>query len=207
MSETSRDDDRAGRRGVDLYWIPLGAGAHAVRWTGAVHERWCSHRDHRPPERIYHSALVVRGEGAEVVIEQAPAARHGERRGVVAVGPVATRLMAFWPLPRYEVRRWRAGHIDDVDQALDPVSVSVDEDTSRRVLEAVPRVPVLTWGRDATGTGEMWNSNSVIAWILQTGGIDAAALSPPAGGAAPGWRSGTAAAQKILRSSFSPRSP
>lgn len=176
--------------GVDLYWIPLGAGAHAVRWTGAVYESWCACREHRPRHQIHHSALVVRTQGHEIVVEQAPAARHGERRGVVVVGPVATPLMAFWPLPRYEIRCWPDGRIDDLVEALEPVRVSTHDDTSRRVLDAVPRVPASTWGRDAQGAGEMWNSNSVIAWVLQTGGVDAARLSPPDGGAAPGWRSG-----------------
>jgi hypothetical protein len=176
--------------GVDLYWIPLGAGAHVVRWTGSVYERWCAHRQGRSRRQIYHSALLVRSRGEEVVIEQAPAARHGERRGVLVVGPVATPLMAFWPLPRYEVRCWTGGRIDDLDEALDPVPVGADDGISSRVLSAAHRVPNLTWGRDAAGVGEMWNSNSVIAWILQSSGVAAAALSPPAGGVAPGWATG-----------------
>jgi hypothetical protein len=37
----------------------------------------------------------------------------------------------------------------------------------------------------------MWNSNSVIYWLLVTAGIDMAGIGPPAGGRAlagpPGW--------------------
>jgi len=31
------------------------------------------------------------------------------------------------------------------------------------VLETVARVPTPVWGRDELATGDMWNSNSVIA--------------------------------------------
>jgi hypothetical protein len=36
----------------------------------------------------------------------------------------------------------------------------------------------------------MWNSNSLIAWLLTRAGIDAQGLEPPTGGRAPGWRAG-----------------
>src|SRR4051794_41379863 len=44
--------------------------------------------------------------------------------------------------------------------------------------------------RDELGTGEMWNSSSVIAWVLVRSGIHAEAIPPPAGGRAPGWQAG-----------------
>ena len=37
---------------------------------------------------------------------------------------------------------------------------------ARRVLDQVSRVPTPVWGRDELQTGEMWNSNSIIAWTL-----------------------------------------
>ena len=37
------------------------------------------------------------------------------------------------------------------------------------------------WGRDELATGEMWNSNSVIAWTLARSGIDTEPVQPPAG--------------------------
>src|SRR4029453_3694626 len=37
-------------------------------------------------------------------------------------------------------------------------------------------------------TGEIWNSNSVIAWALARSGFDAAAILPPEGVREPGWR-------------------
>jgi hypothetical protein len=42
-------------------------------------------------------------------------------------------------------------------------------------------VPAFVWGRDELGIGEMWNSNSVISWLLAKSGIPAANIHPPAG--------------------------
>jgi hypothetical protein len=42
----------------------------------------------------------------------------------------------------------------------------------------------------------MWNSNSVVAWLLVRTGIDAAAVAPPARGRAPGWHAGLVAAAR-----------
>jgi hypothetical protein len=36
----------------------------------------------------------------------------------------------------------------------------------------------------------MWNSNSVIAWVIARSGIDAGSIKPPSGGRAPGWHAG-----------------
>jgi hypothetical protein len=60
----------------------------------------------------------------------------------------------------------------------------------------VPRVPTPVWGRDELGTGEMWNSNSVIAWVIARSGIDAESIQPPQGGRAPGWRAGVVVARR-----------
>ena len=51
-------------------------------------------------------------------------------------------------------------------------------------------------GRDERHAGEMWNSNSVIAWLLARTGIDAGTIHPPAGGRAPGWRAGLVVATR-----------
>ena len=66
------------------------------------------------------------------------------------------------------------------------------------LLARVAQVPHHTWGRDVVGTGDMWNSNSVISWLLHTTGIDAAELGPPDGGAAPGWAAGITAAGPVV---------
>ena len=94
---------------------------------------------------------------------------------------------------RYEVRCWRAGTIPDLAAAVDsPRRVSTDAARARRVLELVPAFPVATWGRDEQHTGEMWNSNSLTAWLLARSGHDTDSLpfQPPVGGRAPGWSAG-----------------
>jgi hypothetical protein len=60
----------------------------------------------------------------------------------------------------------------------------------RRLLDLVPQVPVLTWGRDEMHTGEMWNSNSLTAWLLARSGHEVGAVGLPERGRAPGWHAG-----------------
>ncbi len=71
-----------------------------------------------------------------------------------------------------------------------PVRVSTDVEQARRIIELVPRVPTPVWGRDELATGDMWNSNSVVSWLLARAGVETAALRPPVGGRAPGWEAG-----------------
>jgi hypothetical protein len=64
------------------------------------------------------------------------------------------------------------------------------------VLELVPSVPTPTWGRDELRTGEMWNSNSLVSWLLARAGLEADPLSPPSDGRAPGWEAGLVVARR-----------
>ena len=155
----------------------------------------------RRPLALYHSALQVHLGPNTYVIEQTPEPDlTGESRGVVAEGPVGSRWAGRLRLFRYEIRVWRAGHIPDIAEAVDsPQRLSDDEETARHLLDAVPRVPRLVWGRDELGAGEMWNSNSVIAWVISSSGLPAETIKPPAGGRAPGWRAGLVAARKDSR--------
>ena len=132
------------------------------------------------------------------MIEQAPVHDwSGKERGVVAEGAVGARWARRFRIFRYEIRLWRGGHIPDVAEAVDsPRRLSDHEQRARRVLEVVPRVPTPVWGRDELGTGEMWNSNSVIAWVIARSGIDAESIQPPSGGRAPGWRAGVVVARR-----------
>jgi hypothetical protein len=52
------------------------------------------------------------------------------------------------------------------------------------------------WGRDEFHTGDMWNSNSVISWLLARAGIEASNIRPPQGGRSPGWHAGLAVADR-----------
>lgn len=183
---------------MDLYWLPLGAGGHSVRLNGQVFEFLAARLQRRPPCDLYHSALVVRAPEDRFVIESAPVLRgDGDERGVVAGGPVGTQLAGRFRIFRYEVRRWAGGVIPDIAEAVEsPRRLATDSELARRVLELVPSVPTPVWGRDELGAGEMWNSNSVISWLITRCGLDAESIRPPKGGRAPGWRSGVVVARR-----------
>ncbi|MFL5975677.1 MAG: hypothetical protein ACJ76G_11130 [Solirubrobacterales bacterium] len=132
------------------------------------------------------------------MIEQTPVPDlSATDRGVVAGGAVGSRSAGRLRIFRYEIRVWRGGQIPDVAEAVDsPQRLSDDEACARRVLKVVPKVPTPVWGRDELNTGEMWNSNSVIAWVIARSGIDTESIQPPAGGRAPGWRAGLVLARR-----------
>ncbi|HEY5859558.1 MAG TPA: hypothetical protein VIX62_04675 [Actinomycetota bacterium] len=182
---------------VQLYWIPLGAGARVVRLSGRLYEAFDAWRHRRPAVPLYHSALVVLAPEGRFIIEQTPIPRARERRHGVVEGPVGSKLAGHLRLFRYEVRRWRDGVIPDIADAVgSPVGLSDDPARASQVVELVPLVPALVWGRDQEHTGEMWNSNSVIAWLLERAGLDAVTIQPPAGGRAPGWSAGREIARR-----------
>jgi hypothetical protein len=184
--------------GVDLYWLPLGAGGRFVRLNGRVFEAVVARLERRTACDLYHSALVVRAPSGRFVIEQAPIRdNNGAKRGVVAEGAVGSRLAGRFRIFRYEVRRWRDGVIPDVAEAVaSPQLLSDDPGQAQRLLNLVPRVPTPVWGRDELDAGEMWNSNSLISWLLVRSGLDTEAIQPPAGGRAPGWDAGFAVARR-----------
>jgi hypothetical protein len=186
---------------VDLYWIPLGAGGYVVRWSGKLYEALKALVEHRPPRDLYHSALQIWLPHDRFVIETAAILNlRGEERGVVAGGPVAMSWLSRFRHFRYEVRRWRGGSIPDLAHAvLGPVRVATDFARAQRVLDLAPSVPTPVWGRDELRTGEMWNSNSLISWLLARAGIDTDGLAPPVGGRAPGWNAGLVVAGRQMQ--------
>jgi hypothetical protein len=183
---------------VDLYWLPLGAGGRFVRANGRIYEALAARLQHRDRSDLYHSALEVHLAGDRYVIEQAPVWNtRAAHRGVVCEGPVGSPLLGRLKLFRYEVRRWHNGVIADRDEAVNcPRRLSTDADRAQRVLELVPEVPTATWGRDEQQTGEMWNSNSLIACLLARSGHDTDAIAPPPHGRAPGWIAGLSVAAR-----------
>ncbi len=74
------------------------------------------------------------------------------------------------------------------------MTLGTDETDGRLLLDLLPGVPNAVWGRDELHTGDMWNSNSVVAWLLARGGFDMTEVHPPPG-RAPGWEGGLAFAQ------------
>jgi hypothetical protein len=118
-------------------------------------------------------------------------------RGVVAEGPVGAHVLGRSRLFRYEIRCWRNGSIPDLAAAVDgPVELTNDPDAARELLALVPDFPTCTWGRDELGTGDMWNSNSLVSWLLSRSGLDTANVGMPRGGRAPGWQAGLVAASR-----------
>ncbi len=115
----------------------------------------------------------------------------------MAEGAVGTAWARRLRIFRYEVRRWRNGTIPDLPDAVaSPVRITEIEDDIAAVLAAVPDVPTPVWGRDELRAGEMWNSNSVVAWILTVGGLEQRAGQPPDSGRAPGWGAGVTVATR-----------
>ena len=188
--------------GVDLYWLPLGAGGHVVRLNGRLYEAVVAAVEGRERCDLYHSALEVRTPEGRYVIEMTPVVgQGGGEHGVVSGGAVGSRLLRWTSLFRYEVRCWRDGSIPDVAEAVEsPRVLSTDPSVAQRVVELVPLVPTPTWGRDELKTGEMWNSNSLTSWLLVKAGLDEG-VAVPRHGRAPGWHAGIAVAGNAWRSS------
>jgi hypothetical protein len=183
---------------IDLFWIPLGAGASVVRLSGRTFEQLAARRQHRAPSQLYHSALVVLLDGHRFAIEMAPVPDgDGARRGVRVQGPVGLRAAAVLRVFRYEVRCWRDGVIPDLGEAVGGARpLAARPAVARRLLDLTAAVPALVWGRDELGAGEMWSSNSVTSWLLGRAGFDPEGLRPPPGGRAPGWSAGVAALRR-----------
>lgn len=185
---------------VDLYWLPLGAGdgTGCVRVNGRLYEALAAARQRRSRCDLYHAALQVRLRGTWFAIEMAPVwGAPDADRGVVLEGPVGLAVLGRSRWFRYEVRRWPGGRIPDLAEAVDsPQRQSTDEGAAARLLELVPQVPGHVWGRDPVRAGEMWNSNSLVAWLLSRSGHDPATARLPAGGRAPGWQAGLVAARR-----------
>jgi hypothetical protein len=185
--------------GVYLYWLPLGAGEHVVRLSGRAYEAITARLQHRPPRDLYHSALEVVTPEGSFVIEMTPIAdQDGAARGVVAEGAVGMRWARAFRVFRYEIHRWRDGVIPDVRSAVEsPVRVSADPMVTERLLDLASSIPTPVWGRDELRAGEMWNSNSVTAWLLSRSDIDVDLIQVPRNGRAPGWDAGVVVAGRV----------
>jgi hypothetical protein len=187
---------RNGEARVDLFWLPLGAGGHLVRRCGAAYERLAAWRAGRRPLDLYHAALEVTTAEGRFAIELTPVrSGAGSEYGVIGQGPVGSPLLRPLRLFRYELHAVPGGAIPDLAYAVEsPRRVGRGEAEARSILDLLPAVPLLTWGRDELGLGEMWNSNSVVSWLLAGADLDLSDAGPPRHGRAPGWRVGIEAA-------------
>jgi len=183
---------------LDLYWVPLGAGARVVRACGKIYETLAAALQRRTRRALYHSALAAQTEAGCYFVEMAPIPDAlGTLRGVVGEGPVGLKALGHLRIFRYEQHRWLEGEIPDLRYAVaSPVPISQDGLTVHRVLDLLPLAPRPIWGRDELHAGEMWNSNSVVSWLLARTDLLAAAGQPPRGGRAPGWDAGVVVAMR-----------
>ena len=167
-------------------------------WNGRIYEAVAARLAPRRVCDLYHSALEVRVPEGRFVIESAPIrAAAGPERGVVAEGAVGSRGAGRLQIFRYELRFWRDGVIPDLAEAVDSPRHLTDEvETGRRLLALASSVPTPVWGRDQLHAGEMWNSNSVVAWLIASSGLEVAKIRPPRGGRAPGWEAGLVVARR-----------
>lgn len=182
---------------LDLYWIPLGAGARIVRTSGRIYESLTARYQRREPCDLYHSALVAQLPEGRYFVEMTPVPVGDGDRGVVARGAVGSLLLGRFRIFQYEVRLWRDGSIPDLGYAVGgAVRITSDERLVRRAMASVSEVPNPVWGRDELDTGEMWNSNSVVSWVLARVGLLDPAGRPPGRGRAPGWNAGVLVAER-----------
>jgi len=186
---------------TDLYWLPLGAGGRCVRFNGRLYEGLAALAQHRPPRDLYHCALQVSLGGTTYAIEVAPVWNiDAPDRGAVCVGPVGSRRLRRFRSFQYEVRCWPGGYIPDLAEAVNsPQRLSDDVHQAAGVLDVLKKTPPLTWGRDELHLGDMWNSNSVVAWLIASAGLTAEEVPLPPRGRAPGWTAGIAVARRQCR--------
>ena len=172
-----------------------------MRLNGKVFEAAVSLLERRRPLDLYHSALEVRVPEGRYAIESAPVPdADAQARGVVGSGPVGSRWAGRFRIFRYEIRCWRDGVIPDLGEAVEsPRRLTEDEAVARRLLRLAPLVPTPVWGRDEYKTGDMWNSNSIVSWLLARSGLDVESISMPSGGRAPGWDAGLVVARRLGR--------
>jgi hypothetical protein len=92
--------------GIDLYWLPLGAGGRSVRWNGRIFEWVAARLDRRDPCDLYHSALEVRLPDGRFVIERH---RHGARVAIVASSPRGRSAHERWDGSGFSATRFGCG--------------------------------------------------------------------------------------------------
>jgi len=190
------NNERLDDYAIELYWIPIRARGSVARHGATFYEMIDALVTRRVRCDLYHSALRVHHPREVVVVEMTHRSRaSADERGVIAEGPVGLRGAGRWRMCRYEIRCWPDGDIC-AEPSVGAVRLSADSTTVRRLFDLAPYAPMMVWGRDELRTGEPWTSNSIVSWLLERAGLDAARIRPPEGGRAPGWAAGISAARR-----------
>ena len=183
---------------VELYWIPLGAGGHSVRLNGRVFEAIAAAASIGDAA----TSITPRSSSSSTAI----ATRSSSRRR-----RTLTRRAAAWSPPAPSAAATPAGCACfatrsaagaagrfriSTRRSAGPRRLSSDPRDARRLLDLVRTVPTPVWGRDELKTGEMWNSNSMTAWLIAATGLSTDLLRPPPRGRAPGWDAGIEVARR-----------
>ncbi len=154
--------------GIDLYWLPLGAGGQFVRLNGRVYEAAQAYRERRPRLDLYHSALEVYVPEGRFVIETAwpiPDADAASRGVALEVpsSPAGSRASA-----RSDTRCAAGGTARSPTSAGPWPAPSASATTSRqRAWYSSSRDPcpswcgaATSWGRATCGTRTPWSRGS-----------------------------------------------
>ena len=182
---------------VDLYWLPLGAGGHSVRLNGKIFEAVVAGLERRSRRDLYHSALIVGVPEGRFAIERRPCGAATAERGVVSGGAVGSCWAG--PLPDLPLRAAPLAKrvIPDVAEAVEsPQRLTTDARSRSASSTSCRRCRHPCGAVTNCGAGEMWNSNSVISWLIARCGLEVEPISPPVGGRAPGWRAGIVVARR-----------
>jgi hypothetical protein len=159
------------RAGIDLFWLPLGAGGHSVRLNGIVFEAVSARLQRRPRYDVYHAALEVQVPVTRYVIEMTPIRSiDAIGREVVAIGAVGARWTGRFRTFRYEVLRWRDGVVPDVAEAVDSPRHLTDDLAIGQVSRS--NAPVKSWRPWNRSTFRPWSCCTICGGLAEPGRRD-----------------------------------
>ena len=143
-----------------------------MRLNGRIFEAVGRGLEQRDRVRPLPLRMVVRVPEGEFVIEQAPVGTERELAASSPKAPVGSRWAradSDLPLRDPPLARWR----DPGRRRGGRQPAAADRGFPLRAGRArsCANVPMPVWGRDELGTGEMWNSNSVVAWLIARSGL------------------------------------
>src|SRR3954451_7347008 len=117
---------------------------------------WSARREGCEAADRYHCGLMIRQASAMPSRRDRCGNVADSDRGVVVEGPVGSRLLGRFRAFRYELRCWRDGRIPDIAESVEsPMRTTDDVAQAEALLDVLPEVPALTWGRDELRAGDV----------------------------------------------------